>query len=103
MTQFNLPEGQALRDEGIAVAVAGRPAQLACARSIAYDIASKTPGRTCHADQVQKVLIEKYGIRLGNAAGAIFKGKQWRWSGKITTSARVSNHARILRVWELVS
>lgn len=98
--QFDLPEGRALREEGIALASESKAYNLNYARVVAIKIAASSPDRSCTADQVQRVLIGR-GIHLGNATGGIFKGKQWRWSGKITTSARTSNHARILRVWEL--
>ena len=38
---------------------------------------------------------------LGNAAGSVFRGKDWRFTGRWEKSARVSNHARVNRVWEL--
>ena len=38
---------------------------------------------------------------LGNAAGSVFRGKEWRFTGRWEKSARVSNHARVNRVWEL--
>jgi hypothetical protein len=56
----------------------------------------------CTADDVYELLFEMGYVPsgLGNAAGAIFKGKGWHFTGEWRTSTRVSNHARQNRVWE---
>ncbi len=38
---------------------------------------------------------------LGNAAGALFRGPDWQWSGEWIQSERVSNHHRMIRKWRL--
>ena len=98
--QLEMTIGEKLRDDGIAIASDNRVDELAAARAVAIGIAVDTDG-TCNADQVQRVMLER-GIHLGNAAGGIFKGKQWKWTGQVTTSSRATNHARILRVWKFV-
>ena len=37
---------------------------------------------------------------LGNAAGSLFRGKEWQCVGWVK-STRVSNHARMIRRWRL--
>jgi hypothetical protein len=58
----------------------------------------------CTADDVQRVLIEQ-GISphaLGNAAGSLFRGGDWEWTGRRVKSARVHAHANELKVWRYV-
>lgn len=98
---FDARAGEQLKEQGIDRAVSVRQAEVAMARQIAVDMALASPNRRITADHVQSVL-KRRGIDLGNAAGAIFKGKNWRWTGECVQSSRVSNHSRILRVWELV-
>jgi hypothetical protein len=50
-----------------------------------------------------KRLVEK-GVSvfaLGNAAGSLFKGKQWQWTGRYRKSERVHAHSNPLKVWRL--
>lgn len=99
--QFNIDKGEALKEAGVALASNKRSAELEIAQAVARDIAKSAADNTCTADQVQAVLLSR-GINLGNAAGAIFKGRNWTMVG-VKKSARVSNHARILRIWKLVA
>tara|TARA_R100000664_G_C2748680_1_gene136096 strand:- start:1642 stop:1968 length:327 start_codon:yes stop_codon:yes gene_type:complete len=39
---------------------------------------------------------------LGNAAGSIFKGKKWKFTGERIQSRRPAAHAREIKVWRLV-
>lgn len=100
---FNLGEGERLRDEGIEAAALTRSDVLSVAKRVARQIALSRPNRELTADAVQAVMI---GLgftpaQLGNAAGAIFRGKAWVWTGRVVKSSRKSNRARILRVWRL--
>lgn len=92
--------GENLKTEGMELAANARAIALNIARSTAVQIARNTDG-TCTADQVQKIMVEQ-GINLGPAAGSIFKGKEWKWTGRFIKSKRTNNHARILWIWELV-
>lgn len=73
---------------------------LLIAKDIARRMAQKQGEVT--ADDVQRRLILwDYDLSdLGNAAGSIFKGKEWECVGW-KKSERVSNHARAIRVWRL--
>jgi len=39
---------------------------------------------------------------LGNAAGSVFKGGNWKFTGHRVMSKRPSNHAREIKVWRWV-
>jgi hypothetical protein len=55
-------------------------------------------------DMVQGVLVSRgyKAADLGNAAGAIFRGKNWKDTGTTHLSRRESNHARRITVWTYV-
>ena len=55
-------------------------------------------------DMVQGVLVSRgyKAADLGNAAGAIFRGKNWKDTGNTYLSRRESNHARRITVWAYV-
>lgn len=102
-TLFDALESQKAKDEGMAKAARKRTVTLSLARNIAALIASGRPDRTCTADDVMQGLID-VGIQpeeLGPAAGSIFRGKAWEFTGRWINSARVSNHAASIRVWRL--
>lgn len=88
-------------EEGIRLVAANRPDALTFARAVAIVIAQASPDRCCDADQVQKYLLRE-GMQLGNAAGAVFRGNQWVFTGKFKNSERTTNHQRVIRVWRLV-
>ncbi len=95
-------EGEALRDEGMARAASSRKALLLRAQRIAVCIAQGRTDRTCASDDVQEALVA-VGVdpsELGNAAGSVFRGKEWEL---VTTrkSRRTLAHARRIGVWRL--
>jgi len=101
---FNYREGMALKRRGMddAAHAYGR-SLLETARRIAHDLALNHPLRECHADAVGKEL-RRRGLptSLGPAAGSLFKGKNWKFTGERIKSSRASNHAREIKVWELI-
>jgi hypothetical protein len=73
---------------------------LALARRVARDWA--TTYSTVNADQVGSMMKEHYGIdSIGPAAGALFRGPEWEFTGQRVLSSRVSNHSREIKVWRL--
>ena len=88
------------RDKGMATAVSGRESILANVRSIANNLA-RIYGKVT-ADQVRAEYEYRGGNwqDLGNAAGSIFKGKQWQCVGFENSLVKTS-HARTIRVWKL--
>ena len=98
---FDELESEEIKRAGMAKAVANAyPLQLA--RDIAEDIAIEGDG-TADADRVGKRLQEQHDIyTLGPAAGSIFRGKEWEFTGEWIKSDRKSNHGRMIREWRLV-
>ena len=106
MTQqdlFSLDAGRELKGEGMDLAAANRAEALAIARRGAFSAAVRRDDLTADADDAYRAL-ERAGMAdcLGNAAGSIFKGAEWRWTGEFRPSERTSNHGRMIRVWRLV-
>ncbi len=100
---FNLAEGERQKDAGIEQAseALSKARLVAVARQFAFDIAKSRGSVT--ADDVFQEMEKRslYPELLGNAAGSIFRGKDFVFSGQWKKSARVSNHARMNRVWIL--
>jgi hypothetical protein len=100
---FDPVESAQAKTEGMALAERNKQGVLILARQLACVIARSKESRECHADEVGKAMQEK-GINpneLGAAAGSIFKGDAWEFTGKRVRSERVSNHSRELKVWRL--
>jgi hypothetical protein len=99
-TLFDYAQSIQERDNGIKTAVSGREEILNRVRSIAKMIAQIRGKIT--ADDVRKEYEYRGGnwSDLGNAAGSIFKGKQWQCVG-FENSTVTTSHARALRVWAL--
>ena len=100
---YDRTESAALKDAGQDAAATGRADLLTRARRLAIDFALSHGGR-CTADDVGRLLRAKgYGgtEAVGPAMGSLFKEKHWRFTGERVRSAKVSNHARELKVWKL--
>lgn len=100
---FNHSEAQRLKEEGMALAADAQADLLTLARAIAVEEAMKHPRRHCHADMVGREL-KRRGLpsSLGHAAGSIFRGDEWEWTGLRIQSQRTTNHGRELKVWRYV-
>lgn len=100
---FTQREGERRRDAG-REASAGKGADiLDKARRLARTIAQAAKDHCVTADEVFAALIE-IGYKpeeLGNAAGSLFRGKEWQFSGQWRKSTRVTNHARYIMIWRL--
>ena len=99
MTQMDLLEGQRLKERGMALAADAVPTLLDRAR--AYARRHATVWGQVTADDVSEWLEQQGLPDLGPAAGSLFRGKEWEWTGSFVQSSRVANHARLLRVWRL--
>ena len=101
MTLFNLDEARRLKEEGIKQAANNPMRPLDHARIFAT-LAVRKYGEVT-ADDVYRAFKDRDMDfdTLGNAAGAIFRGPEWQFTGKWRASTRPSNHARMLRVWRL--
>ena len=97
---FNGKRSEQLKQRGLDLAADNAVKALATARVIAKDIA-RVFG-TANADEVGGVLKRVYGIdTLGPAAGSIFRGKEWEFTGNWIKSTRITNHGRMIREWRL--
>lgn len=98
---FDLLEAERHRDIGISIAAENRGEVLHRAKEIAREIAESRFSRECCADCVAKRLTPGERKALGNAAGAIFKGREWRFV-RYEKCKRINAHARTIRVWRLI-
>lgn len=99
---FDFEAGQVAKITGMQRAATGRNAEgpLDIAREIAVRLAIES-GET-HADAVGAILERDHGIKtLGPAAGSLFRGEIWEFTGRRVRSSRVSNHSRELKIWRL--
>lgn len=97
---FDAPASEAAKKAGMQQAADSNKSLLEHARKVAVELAQRGP---ITADDVQRRLVEQ-GISekaLGNAAGSLFKGKQWVWTGRLVKSSRVHAHSNLLREWRL--
>ena len=97
---YDLAEAQRIRDEGMKQAAERRFLLLERAREFAVRYATITG--TVTADDVARRM-EQAGIdptRLGNAWGSVFR-VGFVFTGEWVKSERVTNHARMNRVWRL--
>jgi len=101
LTLFDQAEADRRREQGLAAATAteARQALLAQAQAIAVALCDAMGAVT--SDDVA-LAMSKRGLdydALGNAAGAVFRGNGFVWTGEARKSARPSTHARVIRVW----
>ena len=98
---FDELEAEQLKRAGMARAEANNLTDLELARHIAENLADDHDG-LCDADQVGRVLKDKYDIdTLGPAAGSLFRDAKWQFTGEWIKSVRKSNHCRMIRQWRL--
>lgn len=101
---FDAAASEAGKDAGMSLAANNRRELLEHARRVAVRIALSRPDRCVSADDVQRALHES-GVSvfaLGNAAGSLFAGKAWEWTGRWLKSERKHAHSNPLRVWRYV-
>lgn len=96
---FDAKQGEEAKEAGIALAEEHHAADLDFAREIALQIGLRQD--TVSADDVQLWLFKNGYQMLGPEGGHLFEAGLWEWTGDWVKSQRVSNHARMLRVWRL--
>ena len=94
---FDRVEGQRLKTRGMTRAAEQVPTLLEKARRIAVQLCQKQGFITI--DDVHAALSDSEREILGNAAGSIFRGSHWAFSGDWQPSTRTTNHGRYVRVW----
>lgn len=99
---FDARKSRALKARGMAKAAAHHNELLEIARDVAEAIARSGDG-TATMDQVAMYLItmDYNPADLGNAAGSVFKGSRWEFTGQRVKSTKVSSHAREIKIWRL--
>jgi len=103
LNAFDIKTGEALKDAGMETAAEARAKVLALGREFCRITAVQRDDRTATADDAYTGLIASgySGNCLGNSAGSLFRGHRWVFTGRWVKSKRVSNHARMIRVWRL--
>ena len=102
---FNLGQALERKAAGMDDAANARRPALEVARQAAIAAASSRPDKTATADDAYRGLLAAgyLAADLGPAAGCLFRGKNWTYTGRRKRSARVSNHGRAVRIWQLVN
>ena len=91
------------KERGMALAAEVRKDLLRAAQQIARQIAESREDRLCWADLVKEEMqrLELNPEFLGNAAGSLFKGGAWDWTGDHVKSTQVQRHSNEIKVWRL--
>lgn len=103
LAMFDKNAAERAKRDGLASAAEGaRRDILTRAREVAREIAAQRP-QGITADDVVLALVERgYDIHsLGNAAGSLFRGPGWQFTGERRRSVRIHAHANELKVWRL--
>lgn len=101
MNLFDSAAAERARDEGMTRAAEAEKNKLLLRIAQSYAKKIAVASGTATADDVARAM-EVDGLTyscLGNAAGSVFRGMQW--TGEFVRSARVSTHARMIRVWRM--
>jgi hypothetical protein len=101
MPLFDSDRADQAKQRGMEQAALSRAEALQVAKEIAWYLGRTRP--EVDVDMVQREFIRLGHLpeELGNAAGSIFKGSEWEWTGKRKKSVRISNHSRWVMVWRL--
>jgi len=102
LAMFDKHAAERARQHGMTEAARGAREFLRYAREVAHELATERPGGIT-ADDVQLALVERgHDLhRLGNAAGSLFRGPEWIFTGERRRSVRIHAHANELKVWRL--
>lgn len=75
---------------------------LEYARQLAHELAKKSTEGITADDVVRALMDHGHGVHvLGNAAGSLFRGPKWIFTGQRRKSERVHAHRNELKVWRL--
>jgi hypothetical protein len=99
ITMFDASAARQAKEEDMALAANTRTELLNAARFVARKIAAQRG--EVYMDLVSEELA-KEGLlpeHLGNAAGSVFRGAEWVFTGKLHSSARKDRHAGAQRIW----
>ena len=94
---FNLEAATVRRDRGIKQVADNNIHFLEVARNVARRIAMRQ-GEVVSDDVRRECPLNPLHP---NAYGAVFKGKEWQWTGRYRTSHLASRHGGQQRIWRL--
>ena len=99
--QLDLKVGKKLRDEGMTLASMTNKELLQAARAVARELCYQQG--FCTSDDVRRAmrLPAKTERDRQQWIGSIFKHPDFEFTGRVRMSAIKSNHARLIRVWQL--
>jgi glucose-6-phosphate-specific signal transduction histidine kinase len=102
LAMFDKHAAERAKQHGMTEAATGSREFLVYARAVARELAAQRP-QGITADDVQLALVERgHDIhQLGNAAGSLFRGPEWIFTGERRRSVRIHAHANELKVWRL--
>lgn len=100
---FDHVEAQARKTRGMSLAAEKRNPLLGRVQAVAVEVARRKGCITADDVTFEMLRLDPHyrPEALGNAAGSIFKGKRWQWTGEVLPAIRVESHGRLLRVWRL--
>lgn len=99
---FDKQASEQAKQDGMLLAAERRDDVLAFARRIAHELASRTHEGITADDVVKELVRRGHGVHvLGNAAGSLFRGPEWLFTGQRRRSDRVHAHRNELKVWRL--
>lgn len=101
MNLFDAAEADRRKEEGRQRAAAANPWLLATAQRCARRVAERLGSVSMDDVALELASAGEDVSRLGNAAGSVFRGEEWEWTGQVVRSARPSTHGRMIRVWRL--
>jgi hypothetical protein len=98
---FDPDLAEILKRAGVAAAENHRKDLLVLGRYYIRQAALSRADKTATADDAARGFL-KAGLPcdvLGNAAGALFRGGEWEFTGRMEKSKRITNHAHRNMVW----
>lgn len=101
MNLFDAAEADRRKEEGRQRAAFARADLLLVAQACARAVAGRLGSVTMDDVALELSLVGEDASCLGNAAGSVFRGEEWEWTGQVVRSARPSTHGRMIRVWRL--
>ncbi len=105
VVEFNGVRSNRAKHRGIRKAANSKPKELAVCRKIAVRIAKRRISNCCTANDVAWELNKRdidMNEYLDHAAGALFKGSNWQWTGQFRKSTRVRSHSNLLKQWRYI-
>ena len=99
---FDKEESEKNKQEGMKQAADKKPSMVEVARTTARMLAKSAPNGITMDDVMMQLVADGYSVHcLGNAAGSVFKHKDFESTGRTRKSIRKHAHSNRLTVWKL--